>query len=191
MKLNRRLNFVIPVVLDNGQTVYTHSTPIGVETFDAYFEVIGKAYTQIFAGGYGAHSGPRLAKKFIRRTAEKMGIWDGPMGVKSGLMDEIHRLTNVIYSNGNGWAARPFDDAIKDGLFNEQDQDEIENAICFFTLTSVMLHKAELRLALEFTGQLWGSQTELLDCMEFAASLPTSKLEENTGETAKPSLIPS
>ncbi len=189
--LNKKLNFVIPIECDNDDTIYTHSTPIRSETFDAYFEVIGRAYTQIFAGGYGANSGPRLAKKFIRKTAEVMKMWDGPLGVKAGLFDEIYRLTNVVYPTDKGWQLRPFEDAIRDGMINEQDQDEVENALCFFTLCSVMLRRTELKDALEFTGKLWGSQVELLNATEFAASLPTSTTAESIGEKVKPLSIPS
>lgn len=181
--LNRKLNFVIPVDISTGVKYYVHSTPISFEVFETYFEVMGKAYTQIFAGGYGPVSGPKLAKMMVKKVAEQMGIWkNGPngfVGVENGLFGEIRRLTNVIIPTEKGWSTIPFEDAIRMEKFDEEDLREIENAIAFFILASALTQKSTLRPNLAVFAGLWGAQLESLNCTEFAASLTTSTQEKS------------
>lgn len=191
LSLNRKLNFVIPVEVDNGVTVYVHSSPIKRETFEAYYDIFGKTYTAIYSQGYGLYAGPRMTKMIIKDIAEKSKRWDGPLGVEHGLFPEVRRLTNVVLPSKTGWGTKPFEDAINEGMFNEDDLNEIENGIYFFTLASVMNRKSELRPILAYVAATWGAQLESLDCTGFANSLQTLIPDESTGEKATRSSIPS
>ena len=188
--INRKLNFVIPVETAPGVTIYVHSTPISREVFDTYFKVFGRAFTEMYSGGYNHVSGPRIAKLLLKQTAVDMGLWDGPRGVNSGLFGEIHRITNVVSPGPRGWVATPFEDALKQKTFDEDDLSEIENAIAFFILASAMHRKAEVRPVLELASSLWGARLESLNCTEFTASLPTLMPGDSTGEKVTPSSIP-
>ena len=189
-KLDRKLNIVIPVELDDGSTVHVHSEPINRAIFETYFDIMGRVFTQVYMGGYGHVTGPRVAKLLLRKTAVAAGAWDGPAGVQN-LINEINRMTNVIVCGLTGWTTLPYEDAIRQKLFNEDDQSEIENAIVFFILASAIHRKAELRPILDQALPMWGGSVTPLNCTEYAASLPISTLGANTGAKAKASSIPS
>ena len=191
LRINRKLNFVIPVELDDGATVYVHATPVGRETFESFFDVFGRTFTQIYSGGYGFTSGPRIAKLILAQTAKSIGRLDGPMGVEAALFPEVRRLTNVVLPQNGRWGTIPFEEAVKTELFNEDDLSEVENAICFFILASAMNKKSELVSILQAVSSLWGAQVESSNCTEFAASLATSIPTDSSGEKATPSSIPS
>ena len=76
----------------------------------------------MYAGGYSAISGPRIAKMLIKQTAIDMGTWEGTNGVNAGLIGEIHRLTNVVAPNGKGWGATPYEDALNQNIFDKDDR---------------------------------------------------------------------
>jgi hypothetical protein len=202
LSLNRKLNLVIPVDIRDGITAYVHSTPISREVFESYYQVIARTFNGIYQGGLGPLSGPRVAKLELRRIATEMGLWDGANGVNSGLIGEIHRLTNVIKprvtdrgggdlsSVKTGWAIEPFEDVLRQKYFDDDDISEIENAIVFFIVASAMHKRSELGPMFEGLSKLWGAQTVSSNCTEYSASLPTSIETENIGEKRKRSSIP-
>lgn len=191
ISINRKLNFVIPIENDDGTKLYVHSTPIRRETFELYFKVIAKAFSEIYAGGLGITSAPRVAAMLIKQHAQEMGIWDGPKGVKHGLMEEIRRLSNVVAPSGHGWELIPLDDAISQNIINEDDASEVENAICYFIVASAMHKKAELGPVLELVSKLWSAQVSSLNVSEFVASLPILTATGNSGAKEIVSSIPS
>lgn len=191
IKINKKLNLVIPIETDEGLTIYVHSTPIMRETFEMYYKVISSVFTEIYSGGIGITSAPRVASLLLKDKAKELGIWEGPVGVKNGLVEEIKRLTNVIAPTENGWSVIPIETAISKNLINEDDAAEVDNAICYFIVASSMHKKSELRPVLDLVSKLWGGQVELLNAMDYAASLVTSTEIESIGEKVKLSSIPS
>lgn len=184
MKLDRRLNLVIPVERGDGTTVYAHSAPISADIFDTYFLPIAKTFSAIYAEGLGPIAGPRVADKVLRKVAQEMGIWDTPGGVQHGLVAEIRRLTNVLLPGKNGWELLPYEDALKQKTIDQDDAHEIEAALTFFMVASAMHRRADLEAILNGAMNLWGARTELLSCTEFLNSLRTLSEVGNTGETA-------
>ena len=186
LKISRKLHLVIPVTRerDNAQ-LYIHSTPISAETFDLYWSVIGKAFAQIYGGGYGIASGPRIAHKMLRDIAKADGVWDGPLGVERGLVGEIHRLTNVLVPAQKGaWDLMPFDDALQTKQIDATDVDQIEAALVFCTLATSMHRREDLPTILEGVTNFWGARTESLPCTEFLNSLRTSITDASSGAKA-------
>lgn len=185
MRIDRKLNLVIPILdADGKKTVaYVHSTPISSEVFDTYFLPIAKTFSAIYSEGLGIVAGPRIADKMLRKVSTDLGVWDGPAGVQAGLVAEIHRLTNVIAVGKKGWETVPFDEAKERGILHADDAAEVNAALTFFTVISVMQKKAELPRVLGGAMKLWGSQIESLSCTEFMNSLRTSTAAENTGVT--------
>jgi hypothetical protein len=181
---------VVPVELADGSTVYVHSTPIGREVFETYFENFSRTFTQIYAGGHGITSAPRIAYLLLKKDAQEHGNWEGERGVRRGLFEEIARLTSVVAPGAGGWTTMPWDEAVKAGVLDEDDVSEVWNALAYFTLASAMHKKAELRPMLEAALSLWGARPESLNCTEFIASLPTSTPTDNSGEKATLSSIP-
>ena len=189
-KIDRKLNIVIPVDLDDGSTVHVHSEPVNREIFETYFDIMSKTFTQVYMGGYGHVTGPRVAKLLLRKLAVQSNSWEGPGGVKD-LIIEINRMTNVVFPGTSGWTTLPYEDAVRQKLFSDDDQSEIENAIVFFILASAIHRKAELRPILDQAMPMWGGLVTLLNCTAFAASLPISTTVGSTGARAKASSIPS
>lgn len=190
MNIDRKLNLVLPVERETG-AIYVHSTPISKAVFETYFEVISKTFASIYGGGHAVQAGPRIAAMMLKKVATDMGIWGGQAGVENGLMNEIRRLSNVIAIGDRGWETMPLDDAIARDVLGEDDLSEVENAIVFFIVASSMHKKTDLPAVLGGMGVLWDALTTSSNSTEYANSLKTSTRDEPTGETAKPSSIPS
>jgi hypothetical protein len=170
VRIDRRLNLVIPIDRDDGLTDYVHSTPISREIFEKYFLVLSKAYAEIYGGGLGVIAGPRVAALLVKKFAAEMG-GQYEKEVTDGLIPEIHRLTNVIVA---GVGMVPYQQALDQKRVSDDDAAEVENALVFFTVASHM-HKQQDRTGiLQGAASLWGAQTTLSNCTEYAASLRTS-----------------
>jgi hypothetical protein len=191
MKIERNLNFVIPVERDDGTTVYVHSMPISADVFEQYFLVISKTFARIYLEGLGQTAGPRVAAMLLKDVAMERGLWEGPAGVERGLMNEIRRLSNVVAPGPKGWTTFPFQEAIDQKFLDSSDIREVENALVFFTVASSMHRRQEVRAVLEGAGSLWGAQVESSSSTEFCASLQTSTATANTGGTAAALSVPS
>jgi len=189
MKINRKLNLVMPVDRDDGSTIWVHSTPISREVFNTYFLVVSKAFSAMYAEGLSHIAGPRVAGHLLKKVAVSMGVWDGPGGVQNGLVAEIRRLTNVLVPSERGWQSMPFQDVFDKKLIDEDDLEEVDNALAFFMVVSLVHKRRDLPTVLEALT-LWGAQTSSLGCMEYMGSLPTSTPEDNTGGKTPASSLP-
>ena len=191
MKINRALNFVMPIERD-GANIYVHSTPIGREVFERYFVTISKTFGALVGmGGIGITAAPRVASMTLKKVAQDMGEWEGPEGVEAGLMGEMRRLTNVLTLGDAGWQMEPFSDAIARGLFDREDGEEIENALVFFTVGSAIWPRRDRETMLAISLSAWNAETSSRDCMELANSLTISTGDASSGEKVQPSSIPS
>ena len=179
MKLNQSLNLVIPIEQDGG-TIYVHATPPSAEVFDRYFLPISKTFAEIYNSGLGITAGPRVAAKYLRKISMEMGVWEGTNGVEAGLVNEIRRLANVIGIDGQ---IIPLQDIINKKELDKDNLDEVENALSFFSVASVMHLKKERGPVLNGAAALWGAQITSLDCTAFRDSLRTLTGAENTGGT--------
>lgn len=185
MRLNEKLHLVIPLYDDEEVSTiqhYAHSAPISREVFEAHFLLLSKTFTAIHAEGLGEIAGPRVAALIMRKVAERMNDQEG----HQALMNEIRRLSNVMTRTGGKWVTMPMQDAIDTKAIGDDDLSEIENAIVFFIVSSVLLPKERKRVMLDGAATLWGAQITSLDCMGFAASLPTSTAIVNTGVSQRP-----
>ena len=183
MRLNRKMNLVVPIDTDARGTVYVHSTPVSREVFERYFLTIAKTFSAIFQQGLGTASGPRVSMLLLRRIAESDGNWDGPEGVERGLVNEMRRLTNVVVSTDRGWQTMPLEAALQEGIVDRDDAAEVDNAVAFFT---VICHVADERNLADFHAgmrSLWGAQVVPSDCTAFKSSLATSTETVSFGET--------
>jgi hypothetical protein len=192
MQINRKMNLVIPIENED-QTIYVHSMPITRATFEQHFMELSKVYAAIYSEGLGFAAGPRVAAMMLRKVAESIDTWDGPNGVKNTLINEIHRLSNVIHLGKNGWESITLYDAIKENKFTTDQLSEVENLICFFTVVSVMMRTSILQASFKRMNGVWGTQTVSLNCTEYAASLQMLTTEDNFGEKSskKTSSVPS
>jgi hypothetical protein len=142
--------------------------------------VIAKTYSQIITEGLGFVGGPRIADKLLKKTAQELGVWEGPNGVQAGLLNQMYRLTNVIHVGDRGWQSTPYELARKNVL-NADDVGEVESAICFFTVSSQMFRKNQVLDLVGGAMKLWGAQIVSLNSTEYLSTLPVSTATVNTG----------
>lgn len=192
MKIDRRLNLVVPIERGNGAPqLLVHATPVSTDVFRQYWEVAGQTMSALYTRGFGPFA-PRYACEMLRKIAKENGgarpdeQQQELLRVEQGFLAEMRRLTNVFALGEKGWEMVPLDDARRSGLIDEDEANEVDNAVVFFTVASRSHLKSQMG---EVSGalSLWGARTELLDCMEFRRSLMTSTAAANSGEGAKPS----
>jgi len=194
MRIDESLNIVVPIDRDDGTTVYVHAAPISREVFQRYWLPLSKAFAMIY--GEGLHlAGPRIAAMSLQKVSEELRVWDGPMGVERGLLPEIRRLANVVApgagnGHGRGWQMIPYEDAVKADLIDQDDADEIEGVLVFFTLAWRLNRRSERKGLIDGLVALWGASTSSQSLSEFAASLPTSTETANTGAMPPAPLSP-
>ncbi len=181
MKINEKLNLVVPLY-DGNEAIYAyvHSAPISREVFEANFFLLSKTFTAIFAEGLGEIAGPKVASLIMRKIASQDRIDATP------LMNEIHRLTNVLVGGPGGWVMTPFHDCLSNNTIDSDDLAEAINAIVFFIAVSAMTVRQQRRDMLAGAARLWGARIESSDCTAFAASLKTSTATVNTGANPIP-----
>lgn len=185
MKINKNLNLVVQIQTTDYGTVHIHSTAVSREIFEQFYLELGKVFSQCFESDNPSHvalSAPRLAYPSLKSIATQSGTWDGPSGVKFGLINEIIRLTNVIYCGENGWETLPFDLAIKRGIIDEDEEAEVMSSLVFFTAISKVAPRDFRVSFLEMAGNLRHWVVTSLDCMAYQTGLPTLTKTDVTGK---------
>lgn len=185
MRIDQKLNFVFPIETPNHGTAYVHSMPVGRVVFESFYSVLGKVFTTCFEGEDPKHialTAPQVAYPALKRLAVSSNTWEGQDGVKAGLINEIIRLTSVMFAGENGWEFLPMDVVTKRGIFDEDCEAEVLSALVFFTSISKVAPKTLAGTFLEMAGSLRSWQFTSLGCMEFMTSLPTLTREEITIE---------
>lgn len=185
MRIDGRLNIVVPVDGQDGE-FFVHATPLSREVFEKYFLLISKTFAAIYTEELNVVSGPRVAALMLRRVAENLGIWEGPDGIKVGLMAEIRRLSNVVLPGPDGWITMPFETALQKKLLTEDDQSEVEGAIVFFILASAVHSRRDIGSVLESLRRLWGIRITRSNATDYSVSLQTSIEEETTKDPTNP-----
>ena len=182
MKLNQKLNLVIPIDLADGTTIHAHSAPLSEDTFDQNWLLISKTYAGIYGEGLTELSGPRIAAKMLKRISIQLesvpGRAPGSGAQADALMTEIRRTTMVITPEGN----YPLEEAISKGKIDASDRDVLENAIVFFTVVSAMQLPRDLTATMATVCGLWSAQTSFLNSTDFANSLKKPTEPANTGK---------
>jgi hypothetical protein len=178
IKLNRKLNVVLPPFTTDKGLVHVYSSPISLASFRDHYRILGRTFTEIQRLGYGPITGPSLASYVFRDEAKVYG----DEAHSEMLLNEVKRLSYVIYSGEKGWANMPFVEAVKRGILTEEQGDEAENFLVYFTCASWIKLPSEA-IAMDSLRTLWQAQITSSTVMEFMNSLPTSTPEDSTGET--------
>lgn len=185
MKIDEQLHLTMTVDSDDGSVIHVHAAPVSREVFQRYWRPMSRAYEEILDQKLVV-TGPRIAANALRDAARELGILDGPTGVDAGLMPEIRRLTNVLVAGTNGhagWQPIPYDDALRADLLTQDEADEIEGILVFFTLAWRQHRKADRRDWIIGVSAVWGALTSSLNLSAFANSLPTSIATGSIGAT--------
>lgn len=184
MKISRSMNLIVPVETEAG-TAYIHSMPITKEIYKEHFFILSKTFSAIFSEGLGAMAGPRVAYLMLEKLSKDGEIWEGPLGVKNTLVNEIIRLSNFVYpADGKGWDTKPLDVAIDSGVV---DVDDVISELVFFTCVSAINKPDQATALMDVVSGLWSSATTPLSLTAWIASLQTSRPPASSGETVSTS----
>lgn len=181
MRINKKLNLVVPVEDDNGSIFYVHAKPFSREAFEANYMLFSQAFAAMIENGIQVTAGPRVAALVLKDIAVK----NGKEHEYTAIIAEIKRTANLIRATEAGFEPKMLSSAIAHGDISEDDAAYVEGVICFFTLASAMWRGDRLDATLAFMNGLWGTQTESLDCTAFIASLKTTTKAEDTGAKVK------
>lgn len=185
IKLNRKLNVVLPPFVTDKGLVHVYSSPISLPVFREHYRMLGRTFTEVQRLGYGPITGPSLAGYVFRDEAKAYG----DEAHSEMLINEVKRLSFVVYPNDTkGWANMPFVEAVKRNILTEEQGDEAENFLVYFTCASWIRLPSEA-IAMDSLRTLWKAQIISSTVMEFMNSLPTSMPEDSTGET-QPTPLP-
>ncbi|MFW0766692.1 hypothetical protein ACN0IV_12715 [Trabulsiella odontotermitis] len=180
MKISRKMNLIIPVETEMG-TAYVHATPISKEVYREHFFILGKVFSAIFTEGFGAAAGPRMAYLMLERISIEQKIWEGEHGVSNTLVNEIIRLSNLVYPvEGKGWETKPLEVAIEREIVDVED---VINEIVFFTCVSSINKPGQATELMNMVNGMWNSQISSLTITDWMRSLPTLKPADSSGET--------
>ena len=177
MRLDKKLNLIVPVETDSGDVLYFHSMPILAETFQRYSLVIASTFSKLLVNGLQS-MGARIAAYTLQEVAEDMGKWEGQTGVKEGLLKEIERLTNVLVMGANGWESLPVEIALARGGIEVEDYEEAKQKIVFFILISAMARRDVAASFMVILENDWGMLTTPLNATAYGNSLLTSTATE-------------
>ena len=172
--------------------VYIHSSSISRSVFEQFYLELGKVFSQCFDSVNQAHlalSAPQLAYPALKSIAQKAGNWDGAGGVKFGLVNEIIRLTNVVFASENGWESIPLDTAVKREILDEDEEAETLSSLVFFTAISKVAPKDLKNSFLEMAGSLRNWELTSSDVTGYITGLPTLTKKGNIGKKVKESSL--
>jgi hypothetical protein len=189
VKINRNLNIVIPIDIEENKRIFIHSVPISRDVFETYYSELGKVFTQCFDAMNQAHlalTAPQLAYPALKKIATEAGTWEA---VKKGLINEIIRLTNIAMPGENGWDSIPFDLAMKRELLDEDTESEVLSSLVFFTSIWRTAPKELRESFLGMASSLRSWELTSLDFSEYLNGLPILTKKENTGKKEKQSSI--
>ncbi|PAO24614.1 hypothetical protein [Enterobacter roggenkampii] len=184
MKISRNMHLIIPVETEMGNA-YIHAAPISKEVYREHFFVLSKTFSAIFSEGLGVVAGPRVAYLMLESICKKDEIWDGATGVRNTLVNEIIRLSNLVYPvEGKGWDTKPLEVALEREIV---DLDEVIGELVFFTCVSSINKPAQAKGLMEQVNGMWNSQTSFSNVTDWMRSLRTLKPADSSGETGSTS----
>jgi hypothetical protein len=188
MRIDERLNLVIPVDRGTAGNAYVHVAPLPRTVFEEHYLLISKTFTAIMTEGVSVIAGPRVAGLMLRDVAKRSNSWES---AGQNLLSEIIRLSNVAMPGQNGYEQLPLQTVIERKLMDDSEISEVVGAAVFFTVNSAIHKKNVLDVVLENMKDLWGTPTTSFNITEFCVSLQTSTPAASSGATTQGASVPS
>lgn len=193
MKIDKKLNFVSTITRDDGSLIYLHAAPFPYEVVQENCVMLGNLFSNFFSlvGTVGA---PRVAAMMLRNLLKARQDAGGVPAGTPTLVDDIQRMTTVIFNDNGVWRPMPLDVAFKQEIISQDEYREVEGEIVFFMVSSA-IQKANLIAATVGRAlDMYSGQLVSLSATAFRDSLPTSKTDTDTPTPPAPqelSYIPS
>lgn len=143
VKIDKKLNLVTNITREDGSIVYLHVTPFPYEVVEEHCLLLGNLFTNFISqvGGLGA---ARVAAMMLRKKLKRDQDLSAEQGQQGPtIVDEIQRLTSVVWNDGGTWKTTSFEVAMKQGIISPDEYREVEGEVVFFMVSSA-IQKAHL-----------------------------------------------
>lgn len=194
VKIDKKLNLVTNITREDGSIVYLHVTPFPYEVVEEHCLLLGNLFTNFISqvGGLGA---ARVAAMMLRKKLKREQELNADNGQHGpNIVDEIQRLTSVVWNDGGTWKTTSFDAAMKQGIISPDEYREVEGEVVFFMVSSAIQKPELIKPTVGSVLGMFGGQLTLSTATEWRGSLLTSKTDTDTPNQTAPqetSFIPS
>lgn len=177
VKIDKKLNLVTNITREDGSIVYLHVTPFPYEVVEEHCLLLGNLFTNFISqvGGLGA---ARVAAMMLRKKLKREQDLDADQGQQGQqgptIVDEIQRLTSVIWNDGGAWKTTSFDAAMKQGIISPDEYREVEGEVVFFMVSSAIQKAQLIAPTVGSVIGMYGGRLESLSVTAFRDSLQTS-----------------
>lgn len=200
VKIDKKLNLVTNITREDGSIVYLHVTPFPYEVVEEHCLLLGNLFTNFISqvGGLGAaRVAAMMLRKKLKREQELMDEANQQaQQAKQAptIVDEIQRLTSVVWNDGGTWKTASFDAAMKQGIISPDEYREVEGEVVFFMVSSAIQKAHLIAPTVGSVIGMFGGQLVSSSVTAFRDSLLTSNPPTDTQtQNAQPetSYIPS
>lgn len=194
VKIDKKLNLVTNITRGDGSIVYLHVTPFPYEVVEEHCLLLGNLFTNFISqvGGLGA---ARVAAMMLRKKLQReQELRDEANQQAPTIVDEIQRLTSVVWNDGGTWKTTSFDAAMKQGIISPDEYREVEGEVVFFMVSSAIQKAHLIAPTVGSVIGMFGGQLVSSSVTAFRDSLQTSNPPTDTQtQNARPetSHIPS
>lgn len=194
VKIDKKLNLVTNITREDGSVVYLHVTPFPYEVVEEHCLLLGNLFTNFISqvGGLGA---ARVAAMMLRKKLQReQELRDEANQQAPTIVDEIQRLTSVVWNDGGTWKTTSFDAAMKQGIISPDEYREVEGEVVFFMVSSAIQKAHLIAPTVGSVIGMFGGQLVSSSVTAFRDSLLTSNPPTDTQtQSAQPetSYIPS
>ncbi|ENR0220583.1 hypothetical protein L8P93_14990 [Enterobacter kobei] len=177
MKIDKKLNLVTNITREDGSIVYLHVTPFPYEVVEEHCLLLGNLFTNFISqvGGLGAaRVAAMMLRKKLQREQELRDEANQHAQQAPTIVDEIQRLTSVVWNDGGTWKTTSFDAAMKQGIISADEYREIEGEVVFFMVSSAIQKANLIAPTVGSVIGMFGGRLESLSVTAFRDSLLTS-----------------
>ncbi|HFQ7884114.1 TPA: hypothetical protein ACHS9P_000463 [Enterobacter roggenkampii] len=186
MKIDKKLNLVTNITREDGSIVYLHVTPFPYEVVEEHCLLLGNLFTNFISqvGGLGA---ARVAAMMLRKKLQREQELREEANQQAQqaqraptIVDEIQRLTSVVWNDGGNWKTASFEVAMKQGIISPDEYREVEGEVVFFMVSSAIQKAHLIAPTVGSVIGMFGGQLVLSSVTAFRDSLLTSNPPTDT-----------
>lgn len=186
VKIDKKLNLVTNITREDGSIVYLHVTPFPYEVVEEHCLLLGNLFTNFISqvGGLGA---ARVAAMMLRKKLQREQELREEANQQAQqaqraptIVDEIQRLTSVVWNDGGNWKTASFEVAMKQGIISPDEYREVEGEVVFFMVTSAIQKAHLIAPTVGSVIGMFGGQLASSSVTAFRDSLQTSNPPTDT-----------